>query len=64
MKKTIRLPENLTGPFFYVDCGARGDSAKKIMEIFPDAHYIGFEPDAKNVRNSTWPRRKTIPFFL
>jgi FkbM family methyltransferase len=33
-------------PLVYVDCGARGDSGKRLLKPFTNAHYIGFEPDA------------------
>lgn len=49
-RKMIKLPKNLTGSFIYVDCGARGDSIKKVVSAFADAHYIGFEPDAEECK--------------
>jgi FkbM family methyltransferase len=63
MRKVIRLAETLTGPFSYVDCGARGDAAKAIMEIFPDAHYVGFEPDAEECAKLMAEARKGYSFF-
>lgn len=63
VKKIIRLPENLTGPFFYVDCGARGDFAKTILAIFSDAHYVGFEPDAEECRELMMEAREGYSFY-
>ena len=36
-----------TGPFIYVDCGARGEVSKPLLDVFANARYVGFEPDAE-----------------
>jgi len=44
-KEVLHIPDYLTGSFSYVDCGARGDTSKKLIDVFSNVRYIGFEPD-------------------
>lgn len=41
----LKLEKKLSGEFFYVDCGARGERKKLILDAIPNARYFGFEPD-------------------
>ncbi len=41
----LKLPAWQTGPFVYADCGARNEDANPLVDLLPEAEYVGFEPD-------------------
>jgi FkbM family methyltransferase len=43
--KTVKLPERFTGSFCYVDCGAAGDYSNRLLDIFRNSKFIGFDPE-------------------
>jgi FkbM family methyltransferase len=49
IKMVLKLPAALTGSFRYVDCGARGDVSKSVVDLFGDSRYIGFDPQLSAV---------------
>lgn len=59
----IRLNENLTGTFHYVDCGARGDASQEITKIFSDVRYSGFEPDSTECKKLEQAAPKGHSFY-
>lgn len=77
-KKPFELSGDITGQFVYVDCGARDDISKPLLEMFAEARYIGFEPDKEesNRLNSESGKRESyfpvaagkhsgiVPFYI
>jgi FkbM family methyltransferase len=49
--------------FVYVDCGARGERKKRLVALFNNARYVGFEPDAAECARLTEAARPAYQFF-
>jgi FkbM family methyltransferase len=64
----LLLPGQPAEPFTYVDCGARGERTKPLIEAMPDALYVGFEPDreecARLLKHANGTRYKFFPVAL
>lgn len=64
----LLLPGQPAEPFIYVDCGARGERTKPLVEAMPGALYLGFEPDreecARLLKHADGTRYKFFPVAL
>ena len=62
-KAVLELRTWQSGAFVYVDCGARGEVAKGLVDLFPDARYVGFEPDMDECARLSEKGRDRYSYF-
>jgi len=62
-KTVLDLLAPLGGLFVYADCGARGDSAKPLVDLLPKAQYLGFEPDHEECARLNQQARTSYQYF-
>ena len=59
----LELPAWQTGPFVYADCGARNEMTNPLVDILPNARYVGFEPDQMEYAKLRQQERDHYSYF-
>ena len=64
MKKALlKLPVSQTGRFIYVDCGASNEVTNPLVDLLPEARYVGFEPDQVEYARLCQQERNGYSYF-
>ncbi len=62
-KSFLNLPAWQTGPFIYVDCGARDELTNSLVDLFPEGRYVGFEPDPEEYNRLCQQAKDRYSYF-
>lgn len=59
----LELPAWQTGLLIYADCGARNEVTNPLVDLLPEARYVGFEPDQIEYARLCQQEKKGYSYF-